>query len=100
MENRIELFVAKLFAQFERRQILRDEIAAVAAQIFKITGTKIIDHREARFRKFFLQREREVGADEAGAAGNEKAEGRIRSSHGGNYSAANQICLELAKAME
>src|SRR6267143_642836 len=72
MKNGLELFVAELFAQFERRQILRDEIAAVAAQIFKITGTKIIDHREARFRKFFLQREREVGADEAGAAGNEK----------------------------
>ena len=71
MENSIELFVTELFVPIQGGEILRDEISAIAAKIFKITGTKIIDHREARVRKFFLEREGEIGADEAGAAGDE-----------------------------
>jgi len=72
MENGIELFVAKLFAPTECRQILGDKIAAVTAQILEIARTEIIDHRQARFRKFFLQREGEIGADEAGSTGDKK----------------------------
>ena len=71
MENSIELFVTELFVPIQGGEILRDEISAIAAKIKKITGTKIIDHREARVRKFFLEREGEIGADEAGAAGDE-----------------------------
>src|SRR6266566_462889 len=41
MENSIELFVTELFAAIKRRQILRDEIAAIAAQILKITGRRV-----------------------------------------------------------
>ena|SRR6266581_3605608 len=100
MKNRVELFVAELFAPIERRQVLRDKIAAIAAQILKIAGAEIIDHRQARVREFLLQREGEVGADKASAPGDEKAGRRIRRSHGGNYSAAKQICLERAKARE
>ena len=73
MKNGVELFAAELFAPIERRQVLRDQIAAIAAQIFKITGAKIVDYREPRSGKFFLEGEREIGADKAGATGDEKA---------------------------
>ena len=67
MEDRVELF--ELFSPIQRRQILRDEIAAVSGEIFEITGSKIINHSETRVRKFFLQRKREIGADKTAAAG-------------------------------
>src|SRR2546427_11293435 len=35
-------------------------------------GAEIVDHGQARVRKFSLQREGEIGADEAGATGNEE----------------------------
>jgi hypothetical protein len=66
MEDRVELF--ELFSPIQRRQILRDEIAAVSGEIFEITGSKIINHSETRVREFFLKRQREIGADEPGAA--------------------------------
>ncbi len=72
MKNRVELFIAELFAPVERGQVLRDEIAAITAQIFKIAGAKIVDHGQARFREFLLQRESEIGADEAGATCDEE----------------------------
>ena len=69
MKNGIELFVAKLIVPIERCQVLRYKIATVAGEILEIAGTEIIDHGEPRVRKFLLQREREIGADEAGATG-------------------------------
>ena len=72
MKNRVEFFVAELLAPIERGQILRDEIAVVAGEILEIAGAKIVDHGQARVGKFFLQREGEIGADEAGAAGDEE----------------------------
>ena len=72
MKNGIELFVGKLIPPIERFQILRDKVATVADEILEIAGAKVIDYREARVRKFFLQSEREIGADEAGPAGDEQ----------------------------
>ena len=69
MKNGVEFFVAELFVPVERCQILRHEIAAITAQIFKIARTEIVDHGQARLGKFFLQSERKIGADEAGPAG-------------------------------
>jgi len=72
MKNGIELFVAELFVPVERRQILRYEIAAIAGQVLEIAGAEIVDYHETRSRKLFLQGEREIGADEAGPAGDEQ----------------------------
>ena len=69
---RVEFFVAELLLPIERGQILRDEIAAVTGQVLEIAGAKIIDHRQPRLRHSLLQSEDEIGADEAGAAGNEE----------------------------
>ena len=80
MENCVEFLTAELFLPIQRRQILRDEIAFVTREVLEIAGPKIIDHRQARVRHSLLQREREVGADEAGAAGNEN--GRFGGRHG------------------
>jgi len=49
---------------------LRDEIAAISSEILEIARAKIIDHCETRVREFFLQCEREIGADETGATSN------------------------------
>ena len=75
VKNGVELFVAKLFPPIERRQVLRNEIAAIAGQVFEIAGAEIIDHSQACVREFFLQRQREVRADKACAAGYEKIAG-------------------------
>jgi hypothetical protein len=77
MKNGIELFVAELIVPIERCQILRYEIATVAGEILEIAGTKIVDHREMRVRKFFLQSEREIGADEAGSTGDDDVGRRV-----------------------
>ncbi len=69
MENGVESFVAELFLPIQRGQILRDQIPAVSGEIFEITGAKVVDHGETRVRKFFLKCQREIGADEPGAAG-------------------------------
>jgi hypothetical protein len=53
----------------ERRQILGYEIATISEKVLEIARAKIINHRETRLRKFFLQLESEVRADEAGASG-------------------------------
>src|SRR5438132_14224748 len=96
MKDRVEFLVTELLLPIQGCEILRDEIAAVAAQIFEIAGTEIVDHGQSRVWKFFLEREREIGADEAGATGDEEI-GR-GSGHGGHYSAAHEICLEPRKA--
>ena len=72
MKNRVELFVTKLLAPIEGRQILRHEIAAISGEILEITRAKIVDHREVRLREFFLQHQREIRADETGAAGDDQ----------------------------
>ena len=82
MKNSIELFIAELLVPVERRQVLRYEIAAIAGEILEIAGTKIIDHRETRARKFLLQREREIGPDEAGATGDDEVGRRVSRGHG------------------
>ena len=43
MKNRIELFVAKLLPPIQLRQIGRNKIAAIAAEILKIAGAKVVD---------------------------------------------------------
>ena len=37
MKDRVELFVTELFPPIERRQILRDEVAAIAGKVLEIT---------------------------------------------------------------
>ena len=81
MEDRIELFPAELVLPIERRQILRDEIATITNKILEIAGAKIIDHGQARVRKFLLQRENKIRADETGAAGHHQVESRIGRGH-------------------
>jgi len=77
MKNRVELFLAKMFPPVELSEVSRQNIAAITAQIFEITGSKIVDHGKPRRRKFFLQREDEIGADEAGPSGNDEVVRRI-----------------------
>ncbi len=81
VEDRIELFPAKLVLPIERRQILRDEIAAITDEVLEIAGAKIVEHRQARVRKFLLQRENKIRADETGAAGHHQVESRIGRGH-------------------
>src|SRR4029077_8071083 len=64
--------IAELFSPIERRQIFSDEISAIPCQILEITGPEIINHREVRIREFFLQHQREIRADESGAAGDDE----------------------------
>ena len=90
VKDRVEPFIAELFSPIERGQILRDEIAAISGEIFEITGAKIIDHRDARVRKSLLQRQREIGTDETGAAGDHEVDGMISRRH-------RQICCALIK---
>ena len=71
MKDRVEpgsCWIAELFAPIERGQILRNEIAAISGEVLEIPRAKIIDHREMRLREFFLQRQREIRADETSAA--------------------------------
>ena len=81
MKNGIELFVAELSVPIERCQILCNKVATVAGEILEIAGTEIVDHREPRVRKFLLQREREIGADEPGATGDEEIGRRFSGRH-------------------
>ena len=67
MKDRVEFFVSELLPPIERGQILGDEIALVAGQVFEVAGAKIIDHRQPRVRHSFLEGKDEVGADETGA---------------------------------
>ena len=76
MKDRVERFIAKLFLPVERRQILRNEIATVTGQILKITRAEIVNHRNTRVRESFLQSQREIRADETGAAGDNKVKAR------------------------
>ena len=68
MKNGAELFVTELLAPIEGRQIPRHEVAGISGEVLKITRAKIVDHREMRLREFFLQRQREIRADETSAA--------------------------------
>ena len=87
MKNRIELLgcgVAELFSPIQSRQVSRDEIPAVPREIFEITRAKIIDDRETRIREFLLQGEREIRADEPGAASDNKIRRRVQFRKYGN----------------
>jgi len=72
VKNRIKLFFTELLAPIQPCQVLGDEIAPIPEEILEIAGTEIVNHRQARVRKFILEGKGEVGADESGAAGDEK----------------------------
>jgi hypothetical protein len=72
MKDRVELLVSELFLPIHRGQVLSDEIAAIAPQIFEIARAKVVDHGEAGTRNLFLQGERKIRADETGPASDEK----------------------------
>ena len=81
MKNRIELFVAELLAPIERGEVLRNEIPTIAGKILEIAGPEIVNHSQTRIREFFLQREREIGADKAGATGDDEVGRMISRGH-------------------
>ena len=78
MKDRVDHFLAELLPPVERRQILRKKIATVTREILEITRAKVIDHRQTRVRKFFLQRQREIGPDEACAASDDEILRRVQ----------------------
>jgi hypothetical protein len=78
MKDRVECSVAELLVPVERRQILRNEVATVTGEILKITRAKIVNYRNTRVRESFLQRQREIGADEACAASDDEVLGRVQ----------------------
>ena len=78
VKNRVEFFATELFTPIHCRQILRDEIATIANEILKITRAKIVNYREMRGRKFFLQCECEIRADKTGAAGDDEIGRRVQ----------------------
>ena len=71
-ENGVDLFVTELLDPIQSCQILCHEIAAISGEILEIPRAKIVDHRQTRIRKFFLQRQGEIGADEAGSASDDE----------------------------
>ena len=44
VENGVDLFVSELFMPIECGEVLGDEIAAIASEIFEIAGAEIVDH--------------------------------------------------------
>src|SRR6476620_5191727 len=64
--------IPEFFSPIQCRQIFGDEISAIPCQILEIAGAKIINHREMRLRRFFLQRQREIRSDEPGAASDDE----------------------------
>jgi hypothetical protein len=60
MKDRVECSVAELLVPVERRQILRNEVTTVTGEILKITGAKIVNYGNTRFREFFLQSQCEI----------------------------------------
>ena len=69
MKNCIELLTGELVSPIESSQILRNEVAAISEKVLEIARAKIVDHRQPRLREFFLQRQGEIRADEAGSSG-------------------------------
>jgi len=69
MKNGVELLVAELVSPIECRQILRHKIAAITREILEITRAKIVNYCQMCVRKLFLQCQREIRANESGAAG-------------------------------
>ena|SRR5689334_22900292 len=72
MENSVKFLPAELLRPIHRRKILGNKIPAITTEIFEITGAKIVDHSQPRGRKFILQRQGKVGADETGATGDKQ----------------------------
>jgi hypothetical protein len=77
VKNGVELFIIELLAPIETRQILRHEIAAISGEIFEITRPKVVNYRDMRVLEPFLQRQGEIGADEAGASGDNEVQARV-----------------------
>ena len=78
MKNGVDLFVTELFAPIQSREIFCHEIAAIPGEILEIAGAKIVDHRQTRLRKFFLQRQCKIGADETGSASDDEIGRRVQ----------------------
>ena len=78
MKNGVDLLIAELVVPIQSRQILRNEVAAISREILEIAGTKIVDHRQTRIRKFFLQRQCKIGADETGSASDDEIGRRVQ----------------------
>ena len=81
VKNCVELFVAELSAPVECGEVLRNEIATISGKILEIARAEIVNHREPCVRKFFLQGEREIGADETSSAGDEQIGRRTSRGH-------------------
>jgi len=90
VKNRVELFIAELLAPIERGEVLRNEISTISSEVLEIAGPEIVNHCEPRVRKFLLQREREIRADEPGAAGDDEVGRMVSRGH-------RQICCALIK---
>ena len=72
MENRIKprhFRIAELVSPIERGQVFCDKIPPITGEILEIARPEIVNHRKMRIGESFLQRQRQIGADEAGAAG-------------------------------
>ena len=78
MKNGIELLISELLAPIKSCQILRHEIAAVSGEVLKITRAEIVNYGQTRLRKFFLQRQSEIGADKTGSAGDDEIGRRMQ----------------------
>ena len=72
MENRIKprhFRIAELVSPIERRQVFCDKITTITSEILEIARPEIVNYRKTRIWESFLQRQRQIGADEARAAG-------------------------------
>ena len=78
VKNGVELLIAELVLPIARCQVLRYKVPGVTGEVLKITRAKIVDHSQPRVRKFFLQRQSEIGADKTGSAGDDEIGRRMQ----------------------
>lgn len=71
MKDRVKLLTAKPRFPVEPRHIRADNVAAKIAQVLKIPGPEVVDDHNPRLWKLLLQRQRQIGADKTGPAGDE-----------------------------
>jgi len=81
MKNCVELFIAELLVSIERGEVPRNEISTISSEVVEIAGPEIVNHSQTRVWKFLLQREREIGADEAGSTGDDQVGRRVSRRH-------------------
>jgi len=72
MKNRVKFFASELFSPIQGGKVFGNNITPIPAQIFEIAGTKIVNHGQPRRRKFLLESQGQVGANEAGPTGDEQ----------------------------